>query len=69
MRYPQARPALISAATHHYPVGFPQYHHVKILLCFEGGRGGTVVKVLWYIWEGRWFDPSWCHWSFSTATG
>ena len=28
-------------------------------------RGGTVVKVLCYKSEGRWFDPSWCHWNFS----
>ena len=27
--------------------------------------GGTVVKVLWYKSEGRWFNPSWCHWNFS----
>jgi len=25
-----------------------------------GDRGGTVVKVLYYKSEGRWFDPSWC---------
>ena len=30
-----------------------------------GARGGTVVKVLCYKSEGRWFDPSWCHWKFS----
>ena len=24
----------------------------------------TVVKVLCYKSEGRWFDPSWCHWNF-----
>ena len=29
-----------------------------------GDRGSTVVKVLWYKSEGRWFDPSWCHWIF-----
>ena len=29
-----------------------------------GGRGGTVVKVLCYKSEGRWFDPSWCQWIF-----
>ena len=29
-----------------------------------GDRGGTVVKVLCYKSEGRWFDPSWCHWIF-----
>jgi hypothetical protein len=26
---------------------------------------GTVVKMLCYNSEGRWFDPSWCHWNFS----
>ena len=29
-----------------------------------GGRGSTVVKVLCYKSEGRWFDPSWCQWIF-----
>ena len=28
-------------------------------------HGGTVFKVLCYKSEGRWFDPSWCHWHFS----
>ena len=28
-------------------------------------RGGTVVKVLCYKEEGRWFDPRWFHWNFS----
>ena len=27
--------------------------------------GGTVVKVLRYKSEGRWFDSRWCHWNFS----
>jgi len=27
-------------------------------------RGSTVVKVLRYKSEGRWFDPSCCHWIF-----
>ena len=31
----------------------------------RGDRGSTVVKVLCYKSEGRWFDPSWCHWNFS----
>jgi hypothetical protein len=26
---------------------------------------GTVVKVLCYKSEGRWFDPRWCHRNFS----
>jgi len=36
----------------------------KVLLLL-GDRGSTVVKVLCYKSEGRWFDPSWCHWNFS----
>jgi len=31
----------------------------------SGDRSITVVKVLCYKSEGRWFDPSWCHWNFS----
>jgi hypothetical protein len=27
-------------------------------------RGSTVVKVLCYNSEGRWFDPRWCQWIF-----
>ena len=27
-------------------------------------RGSTVIKVLCYKSEDRWFDPSWCHWIF-----
>jgi len=30
-----------------------------------GDRDSTVVKVLCYKSEGRWFDPIWCHWNFS----
>ena len=33
---------------------FLNYHH----------RGSTVVKVLCYKSEGRWFDCSWCQWIF-----
>jgi len=29
-----------------------------------GDRGSTVVKVLCYNSDGRWFDPSWCQWIF-----
>jgi len=28
-------------------------------------RGSTVVKVLRYKSEGRWFHSTWCHWNFS----
>jgi len=30
----------------------------------SGGHGNTVLKVLCYKSEGRWFDPSWCQWIF-----
>jgi len=29
-----------------------------------GDHGSTVVKVLCYKSEGRFFDPSWCQWIF-----
>ena len=37
-----------------------------VLFEIEGGdRDGTVVKVLCYKSEDRWFDSRWCHWNFS----
>ena len=30
----------------------------------SGDRGSSVVKVLCYKSEGRWFDRSWCQWIF-----
>jgi hypothetical protein len=30
----------------------------------DAARVSKVVKVLCYKSEGRWFDPSWCHWNF-----
>ena len=39
--------------------------HFYIVLCCNGDCGCTVVKLLCYKLEGRWFDPSWCHWNFS----
>ena len=43
------------------------YLRIKLnpLLREGGDVGGTVVKVLFYKSECRWFDPSWCHWKFS----
>jgi len=35
---------------------------LKLGLYIFGDRGRTVVKVLCYKSEGRWFDPSWCQW-------
>ena len=34
----------------------------------NGNRGHSVVKVLCYKSEGRWFDPSWSHWKFSLGS-
>ena len=38
----------------------------SMLICYmlyftTGDRGSTVVKVLCYKSEGRWFDSKWCH--------
>ena len=38
--------------------------HIFWVMGVMGGRYSTVVKVLCYKSEGRWFDPSWCHWNF-----
>jgi len=44
--------------------------HIKFLsfkvlyMWTEGDRSSTVVKVLCYKLEGRWFDPNWCQWIF-----
>jgi len=35
------------------------------VLLWLGDRGDTVVKVLCYKSECRWFDFRWCHWNFS----
>ena len=37
---------------------------LKYVPLFCGDRGRTVVKVLCYKSEGRWFDPTWCQWIF-----
>ena len=50
----------------------PEISGGKIDICADfypstsvfGDRGGTVVKVLCYKLEGRWFDPSWFQWIF-----
>jgi hypothetical protein len=43
------------------------YKYNTHALC--GDRGSTVVKVLCYKSEGRWFDSRWCHWKFSSHYG
>ena len=45
-----------------------QFPVIPLTLCIynsPGDRGSSVVKVLCYKSEGRWFDPSWSHWNFS----
>jgi len=38
---------------------------LKVIISQKHKTGGsTVVKVLCYKSEGRWFDPSWCQWIF-----
>ena len=45
---------------------FYDKHFVLLQLLFGvGDRGSTVVKVLCYKSEGRWFEPRWCQWNFS----
>jgi len=43
------------------------YYQGKLILhiLIIGDHGSTVVKVLCYKSEGRWFDSRWCHWNFS----
>jgi len=41
---------------------FPSLIILNTLFCL-GDRGSSVVKVLCYKSECRWFDPSWCQWS------
>ena len=38
-------------------------HAYNALSWLYGDRGGTVIKVLCYKSEGRWFDSNWCHWN------
>jgi len=40
------------------------YHHTYRWPSRARDRGSTVVKVLCYNSEGRWFDRSWCQWNF-----
>jgi len=41
--------------------------HIRIIYStlYSGDSGSTVLKVLCYNSDGRWFDPSWCQWNFS----
>ena len=57
--------SLRSARLHFLPTGQPEYQHFITTDLPLGDRGSTVVKVLCYKSEGRWFDPSWCQWNFS----
>ena len=41
-------------------------HVLETVLSVCWNRGSTVIKVMCYKSEGCWFDPSWCHWNFSS---
>jgi len=41
-------------------INYILYTYFWPTLYIYGDRGGTVVKVLWYKSEGRWFHASWC---------
>jgi len=43
------------------PASTSSTRHFYVVLYKLGDCGSTVVKVLCYKSEGRWFDPSWCH--------
>jgi hypothetical protein len=47
-----------------YVANFMEYFMFLLLLYWGTADGGTVVKVLGYKSEGRWFDSRWCHWKF-----
>ena len=48
-----------------YVIISPDHQIYLSYILLYGDRGSTVVKGLCYKSEGRWFDPSWCHWNFS----
>ena len=54
-----------SIAVYVRPCTFFKFLYFLFLLSLHGDRGSTVVKVLCYKSEGRWFDSRWCHWKFS----
>ena len=54
----------LSGAVHHVSVCLQSFKNLRIYWSI-GDCGGTVVKVLCYKSEGRWFDSSWCHSNFS----
>jgi len=37
---------------------------IDLVTALTGDCGGSVIKVLCYKSEARWFDPSWCQWIF-----
>ena len=53
---------LLTNEARHVKFGHELHHTLHM---GYGDRGSTVVKVLCYKSEGRWFDSRWCHWNFS----
>jgi len=48
-------------------IGFLYPKEISLIPISVGDSGSTVVKVLCYKSEGRWFDSRWCHWNFSST--
>jgi len=58
---------MFTAKTAHHKSPGTVHELLHVLIICIGDRDGTVVKVLCYKSEGRWFDFRWCHWNFSWA--
>jgi len=62
-------PLYVTVSDHVF-VCVPMYHIPSAIITVpfilrKVDRGNTVVKVLCYKSEGRWFDSRWCHLKFS----
>jgi len=57
----------LAAATEDGEVKYALPYGTRRLTLCSGDRGSTVVKVLCYKSEGRWFDPTWCQWIFHSS--
>jgi len=49
---------------YHFVICVPYFVRKYMCTVSCGDCGSTVVKVLCYKSEGRWFDPRWCQWTF-----
>jgi len=61
--YPGMQRYLVSQKAH-FILCIPVFQYLLLYIYSKGDRSSTVVKVLFYKSEGRWFDSSWCQWIF-----